>query len=205
MFNGMILFLFQYRTKLSEQHNKYICQQREKISNRQNDIALLDKKINELNERLNRKRLLNEHFASQVHLASLSPESDCSNFISKCLPKNEPRAPEVTDDLAANLHGHHKRDFGEFSLTKNDPKYQTLPYNTKFTLKEKQQLEDISSSSTEDDSISSKSDSSMDKNDAKLSMNLNNFSPTPFSNNSGLKNVFLQIADNGSTATQVIT
>lgn len=192
-----------YRTELSEQQNNYICQQREKINNRQQDIGSLDQKINELNERLHRKRLLNDQFASQIHLASLSSNSNCPNFNNKILAKSESKVAEILepehsqDDLATNLHGHHKCDFGEFSLTKNDPKYQTLPYNTKFTLKEKH-LEDFSSSSTEDES-SSKSDISHEKKDVKPSANMYNFSPCPFNNvsnyNSKIKKVFLQITD----------
>lgn len=142
-----------------------------------------------MNERLHRKRLLNEQIASQIHLASLSHDS---NINEKGLVVNESRIPEIVepehaqDDLAANLHGLHKCEFGEFSLTKNDPKYQTLPYNTKFTLKEKQ-LEDFSSSSTEDESNSLRSDASGVSKDVKLSTNMCNFSPRPFNGTSGAK------------------
>lgn len=160
-----------------------------------------------MNKRLHRKRLLNEQFASQIHLASLSRSSNCSSLNNGILiKKNESRSQEVLetehaqDDLAANLHGHHMCEFGEFSLTKNDPKYQTLPYNTKFTLKEKQ-LEDSLSSSTEDESWSSPSDNaSTDKRNLKPFSNMYNFSPRPFSNTSnstcGVQKVMMQTFHN---------
>ncbi|XP_015921140.2 apoptosis-stimulating of p53 protein 2 isoform X1 [Parasteatoda tepidariorum] len=148
-----------YRTKLSEQQSNYICQQRETITNRQQDISLLDKKINELTQRLHRKRLLNEQLASQIHSASLSRNlsgSAVSNglYHASTIVAVEPiprdADPEHTrDDMSAKLSGTHQNDLGGFYLTKKDPKYQTLPYNTKFTLKGKCEE---SQSSNEDDS-----------------------------------------------------
>ncbi|GIX81447.1 apoptosis-stimulating of p53 protein 1 [Caerostris extrusa] len=135
-----------YRTKLSEQQNNHICQQREDIALRQQDIAILDKKINELTQRLHRKRLLNEQLASQIHSVALSRNYNGSNFNNgfyhatnvvavEPLPRETLESEHTRDDMSAKLHGSHKGDLGEFGLNKNDPKYQTLPYNTKFTLK----------------------------------------------------------------------
>ncbi|KAF8763355.1 apoptosis-stimulating of p53 protein 1-like isoform X2 [Argiope bruennichi] len=188
-----------YRTKLSEQQNNYICQQREDIALRQKDISILDKKINELTQRLHRKRLLNEQLASQIHNAALSRNYSGSvvnngfyhatNVVAvEPLPRESLETEHARDDMSAKLHGSHKGDLGEFGLNKNDPKYQTLPYNTKFTsLKGK--CDDSLSSSTEDDSWPNSLDSSSStkKNPTPLSIvkptsNMCNLTPRPFNN-----------------------
>ncbi|CAL1300948.1 unnamed protein product [Larinioides sclopetarius] len=188
-----------YRTKLSEQQNNYICQQREDIALRQKDISILDKKINELTQRLHRKRLLNEQLATQIHNAALSRNYSGSvvnngfyhatNVVAvEPLPRESLELEHTRDDMAAKLHGSHKGDLGEFGLNKNDPKYQTLPYNTKFTsLKGK--CDDSLSSSTEDDSWPNSLDSSSStkKNPTPLSVvkptsNMCNLTPRPFNN-----------------------
>ncbi|GFY41559.1 apoptosis-stimulating of p53 protein 1 [Trichonephila inaurata madagascariensis] len=196
-----------YRTKLSEQQNNYICQQREDIALRQQDIAILDKKINELTQRLHRKRLLNEQLAAQIHSAALSRNFSGSivnnGFYHAAtvvavepLPRESLESDHTRDDMSAKLHGSHKGDLGEFGLNKNDPKYQTLPYNTKFTLKGK--CEDSQSSSTEDDSWPNSLDSSSSNRKipsssvVKQTSNMCNLMPRPFNstynaNNSGSK------------------
>ncbi|XP_054710010.1 apoptosis-stimulating of p53 protein 2-like isoform X2 [Uloborus diversus] len=184
-----------YRTKVAEQQNNYICQQRENISLRHQDIAVLDAKINELTQRLHRKCLLNEQLASQIHNSTLARTSvnsinnnvyHAAQIVTVEPMIRETSDPEHTrDDMAAKLHGSHKGDLGEFCLTKNDPKYQTLPYNTKFTLKGKQ-CEDSLSSSTEDESWSAHPDySTSNKSNPPMSIvkpspNMCNFSPRPF-------------------------
>ncbi|GFU20476.1 apoptosis-stimulating of p53 protein 1 [Nephila pilipes] len=204
-----------YRTKLSEQQNNYICQQREDIALRQQDIAILDKKINELTQRLHRKRLLNEQLAAQIHSAALSRNFSGSivnnGFYHAAtvvavepLPRESLESDHTRDDMSAKLHGSHKGDLGEFGLNKNDPKYQTLPYNTKFTLKGK--CEDSQSSSTEDDSWPNSLDSSSSnrKNPTPLSIvkptsNISNLMPRPFNSTYNANNSASNIAQQPTT------
>ncbi|KAG8180504.1 hypothetical protein JTE90_007459 [Oedothorax gibbosus] len=151
-----------YRTKLSEQQNNYIYQQREDIAHRQKDISVLDKKINDLTQRLHRKRQLNEQLAAQIHHTRNSNNNGqyhAATIVAvEPLPREPPEPEHTRDDISAKLRGS-QGDLGEFSTTKNDPKYQTLPYNTKFTLKGKN--EESLSSSNEDDSWPNSLDSDL--------------------------------------------
>jgi transcription elongation GreA/GreB family factor len=60
----------QYRNKLNEQQNVRLCQQREALSQRQEEMSNIDKRISELQDRLHRKRLLNQQMANQITAAS---------------------------------------------------------------------------------------------------------------------------------------
>lgn len=59
-----------YRNKLNEQQNARLCQQREALSQRQEEMSNIDKRISELQDRLHRKRLLNQQMANQITAAS---------------------------------------------------------------------------------------------------------------------------------------
>lgn len=147
-----------YRTRLNEQQNAKILLQRETLAKRQEEISLIDQRIAGLQQRLHRKRTLNQQLASQIHAATLAkqaqihPNNNMANHpVSQGKPATrimrpmatniaavEPlkRIPQETcqDDLHATLKVGDE-DLSEFMLNKNDPKYQTLPYNTKFLSK----------------------------------------------------------------------
>ena len=88
-------------------------------------MARIDKRIAELQQRLHRKRVHNQQLASQLHAASAA-KRQVRQTTTKNLPA--PAALRTKDDM-----GGEPADFG---LNKSDPKYQTLPYNTKFHMKE---------------------------------------------------------------------
>ncbi|KAK5643544.1 hypothetical protein RI129_007389 [Pyrocoelia pectoralis] len=202
-----------YRNKLNEQQNLRLNQQREALTARQEEMSSIDKRISELQERLHRKRLLNQQLATQISAASnktayhqlvrLTGSTDqCNQFygrksqhannhlpnglqrgnIATVEPYNHvplPNGPASKPQLHCGLQEqtptyhpvyqqqtHHiintKTDLEhqinqdqedinkvtnhypprqedndalkEFSVSKSDPKYQTLPYNTKFTV-----------------------------------------------------------------------
>lgn len=50
----------QYRNKLNEQHSARLSHQRELLAQRQEEMAAIDRRIGELQERLHRKRMLNQ-------------------------------------------------------------------------------------------------------------------------------------------------
>lgn len=62
--------LLQYRNKLNEQQNVRLTQQREALTQRQEEMASIDKRISELQDRLHRKRMLNQQLANQITAAS---------------------------------------------------------------------------------------------------------------------------------------
>ncbi|XP_060530795.1 apoptosis-stimulating of p53 protein 2 isoform X2 [Cylas formicarius] len=194
-----------YRNKLNEQQNQRLNQQREALTARQEEMSAIDKRISELQERLHRKRLLNQQLASQISAAShkaayhqlvrLTGNADQNNPTFARKPQNgnnalsgllrsniaavEPynhvplqsnqqirgvnqkdenstyhsiyqqnqhikqdsnqNANLLEPQLSGNVANFYPRtdeseNFKEFAVSKSDPKYQTLPYNTKFTV-----------------------------------------------------------------------
>uniref|UniRef100_A0A069DXM2 Putative apoptosis stimulating of p53 n=1 Tax=Panstrongylus megistus TaxID=65343 RepID=A0A069DXM2_9HEMI len=59
-----------YRNKLNEQQSARLSEQREVLCQRQIEMASIDKRIAELQERLHRKRVLNQQLANQITAAS---------------------------------------------------------------------------------------------------------------------------------------
>ncbi|GFV19108.1 apoptosis-stimulating of p53 protein 1 [Trichonephila clavipes] len=113
-----------YRSKLNEQQNARIAQQRETLARRQSEISQMDQRIAELQQRLQRKRLLNQQLSSQLHLATRSrPRTNIAAV--EPLKRAAQEVELIRDDLKVPSDT-------EFTPNKKDPKYQTLPYNTKF-------------------------------------------------------------------------
>lgn len=182
-----------YHNKLSEQQSVRLHQQRETLNKKQAEVNSVDLRISELQERLQRKRLLNQQLASQLNsninasqhqlpgkqqlvsqaqmnvnclfrsmtssnIAAVAPylhvpskpnqdnthlmfqnqrqiESGHNHDRYTCGKLEDPRtqmknkASEMTNHLD-NV----ENKIPEFSANKSDPKYQTLPYNTKFAV-----------------------------------------------------------------------
>ncbi|XP_019869863.2 apoptosis-stimulating of p53 protein 2 isoform X5 [Aethina tumida] len=197
-----------YRNKLNEQQNQRLHQQREALTARQEEMSAIDKRISELQERLHKKRILNQQLANQISAAShkaayhqlvrLTGSSDQNNQAFSRKPQSQPTnglsrgniaavepynhvpmqsnhqirlansnaqeqpnlayhpvyhqsnhikkdadSPNSNQDAVdlankmANLYSQKNDDndvLKDFSVSKSDPKYQTLPYNTKFTV-----------------------------------------------------------------------
>lgn len=174
-----------YRNKLNEQQTARLSEQREVLCQRQMEMVSIDKRIAELQERLHRKRLLNQELANQItaasnkaspsqlargqsgqlqgkqpmlravqsgNIAAVEPYHHVPTF-SPPVPEQEfSKPPEImksgfgsgnegTKPLSAPATHHYVQEtkgsigIGSeegFGLGKADPKYQTLPYNTKF-------------------------------------------------------------------------
>nr|XP_023014053.1 apoptosis-stimulating of p53 protein 2 isoform X2 [Leptinotarsa decemlineata] len=193
-----------YRNKLNEQQNQRLHQQREALTARQEEMSAIDKRISELQERLHKKRMLNQQLANQISAAShkaayhqlvrLTGNSEQNNqaFARKQQQNNQanglsrgniaavepynhvPIQPShqiknannqqenstyhhlyqpnhhIKKDADSPKSSHDTQDpskktfppkpdenndvLKDFTVSKNDPKYQTLPYNTKFTV-----------------------------------------------------------------------
>ncbi|KAL1506716.1 hypothetical protein ABEB36_006027 [Hypothenemus hampei] len=191
-----------YRNKLNEQQNQKLNQQREALTARQEEMSAIDKRISELQERLQRKRLLNQQLASQISAAShkaayhqfvrLTGTAEQNNeaFARSQLQNSVPSNGFLRNNIAAvepynhvplqqnqQIRSNQTQEFAayhpayqqhikpesnpiigdvqeqlphkmsnvyiskndednlhEFAVSKSDPKYQTLPYNTKFTV-----------------------------------------------------------------------
>lgn len=85
----------------------------------------MDQRIAELQQRLQRKRLLNQQLSNQLHVANRNrPRNNIATV--EPLKRTAQEVELIRDDLKVPSDT-------EFTPNKKDPKYQTLPYNTKFT------------------------------------------------------------------------
>ncbi|GLV35795.1 Ankyrin-repeat SH3-domain and Proline-rich-region containing Protein [Carabus blaptoides fortunei] len=163
-----------YRNKLNEQQKVRLCQQREALTARQEEMGNIDKRISELQDRLHRKRVLNQQLANQIsaashkaqqpircgvmggqphqnglpkqpsrgNIAAVEPFKHVPNIITADLPVKAELTKQTSNTVyQTSVHpadqllveNGTKNEY-EFGPSKSDPKYQTLPYNTKFTI-----------------------------------------------------------------------
>ncbi|XP_065345902.1 apoptosis-stimulating of p53 protein 2 isoform X3 [Cloeon dipterum] len=117
-----------YRNKLNEQQSQKLSQQRDAITARHEEMARIDARISELQERLHRKRVLNQQLASQL---SQQQSTGGPNF--NAVPRNSSR-PNIAavEPFIRRRNPPMAPEAPPPQLSKSDPKYQTLPYNTKF-------------------------------------------------------------------------
>ncbi|XP_012526267.1 uncharacterized protein LOC105831010 isoform X2 [Monomorium pharaonis] len=137
-----------YRNKMNEQQNQVVSQQRQALTQRQAEMASIDARIAQLQSRLQRKRALNQRLTHQVGPngggggggGSVNntgfPDTKLDGF------NNGGKLRPAGNIAAIEPYSHIPND-NDFNLNKNDPKYQTLPYNTKFTMNFKAIEDDV--------------------------------------------------------------
>jgi apoptosis-stimulating of p53 protein 1 len=157
--------IFQYRNKMNEQQNQVVSQQRLALAQRQAEMASIDARIAQLQGRLQRKRALNQRLSQQLAQQNSTPTDNnivrsTNNYvINDGIGSNSTTTggsnskldfgttslgkPRPTGNIAAIEPYSHIPNDNDFSLNKNDPKYQTLPYNTKFTVNFKTSEDDV--------------------------------------------------------------
>lgn len=69
----LLFYFLQYRNKLNEQQSVRLTQQREALALRQEEVSAVDRRISELQDRLQRKRLSNQQLAEQLQNAGTKP------------------------------------------------------------------------------------------------------------------------------------
>ena len=145
-----------YRRQLNEQQNNMISQQRAQLSMGQEEMARIDRRIAELQDRLTRKRMMNQQLANQINAATTAKQAQLRAIQAGLSNKNkskpvstvEPFQRSIVSQPVDNHHVsaedlkpttiHHSGGGGGdtneavISNKNYDPKYQTLPYNTKF-------------------------------------------------------------------------
>lgn len=147
----------QYRNKMNEQQNQVVSQQRQALAQRQAEMASIDARIAQLQSRLQRKRALNQRLTHQLN----SGGGGGGGTGGRCIVggTNNPGFSDTKlDGFGKDIVGGKLRPAGniaaiepyshipndnDFNLNKNDPKYQTLPYNTKFTVNFKAIEDDV--------------------------------------------------------------
>ncbi|XP_046750365.1 apoptosis-stimulating of p53 protein 1 isoform X4 [Diprion similis] len=120
-----------YRNKMNEQQNQVVSQQRLALVQRQAEMASIDARIAQLQGRLQRKRALNQRLSQQLG-SNQRVSVNHSNFADSKLEFISNKTRPAGNIAAIEPYSHIPND--DFSLNKNDPKYQTLPYNTKFAV-----------------------------------------------------------------------
>ncbi len=140
-----------YRKQLNEQQNNMIAQQRAQLSMGQEEMMKIDNRIMELQDRLARKRMMNQQLASQITAATSAKQAQL-RAIQQGANKNKNKPVSTVEPFqrqqshpvaAATTTGHAMmQDDVQNKINKNggapaldaaaDPKYQTLPYGTKF-------------------------------------------------------------------------
>ncbi|KAL6260266.1 hypothetical protein P5V15_007799 [Pogonomyrmex californicus] len=122
-----------YRNKMNEQQNQMVSQQRQALAQRQAEMASIDARIAQLQSRLQRKRALNQRL-TQVGPNGNSGVNNTGFPDTKLDGFNNGGKLRPAGNIAAIEPYSHIPNDNDFNLNKNDPKYQTLPYNTKFTM-----------------------------------------------------------------------
>ena len=130
-----------YRKQLNEQQNNMIAQQRDQLSRGHEEIAKIDNRILELQDRLARKRMMNQQLANQISAATSAKQAQLraiqQGMMNRTSNKNKPVSTvEPFQRQAAVAAAAAQAAAAVASAVEenknNDPKYQTLPYNTKF-------------------------------------------------------------------------
>merc|ERR1719195_1898856 len=128
-----------YRRQLNEQQNNMIAQQRAQLSMGQEEMARIDRRIAELQDRLTRKRMMNQQLANQINAATTAKQAQLRAIQAGLSNKNktkpvstvEPFQRSIVSPVSPQNDNHHDNE--AIIANKNfDPKYETLPYNTKF-------------------------------------------------------------------------
>ncbi|XP_071572241.1 uncharacterized protein [Temnothorax nylanderi] len=132
-----------YRNKMNEQQNQVVSQQRQALAQRQAEMASIDARIAQLQSRLQRKRALNQRLTHQVGPNGGGGVNNTGFPDTKLDGFNNGGKLRPAGNIAAIEPYSHIPNDNDFNLNKNDPKYQTLPYNTKFTMNFKAIEDDV--------------------------------------------------------------
>ncbi|CAG2161848.1 unnamed protein product [Oppiella nova] len=152
-----------YRSKLSEQNGHELMLKRGLLTQRQSDMVRVDKRISELQQRLARKRQINEQLSSQMHSNLIRANNNGFDenqlhinglLRSSCHRGDRSKVSQTMRPLSANINiaavepvlreqtqrinefDPHINANKDFMGCKQDHKYQTLPYNTKFGVRQ---------------------------------------------------------------------
>ena len=130
-----------YRKQLNEQQNNMIAQQRDQLSRGHEEIAKIDNRILELQDRLARKRMMNQQLANQISQATSAKQAQLRAIQQGMLRnKNKPvstvepfQRQAAVAAAAAQAAAAVASAVASEENKNNDPKYGTLPYGTKFS------------------------------------------------------------------------
>ncbi|KAI1295656.1 Apoptosis-stimulating of p53 protein 2 [Halotydeus destructor] len=133
-----------YRSKVANEQRSELAFKKTLISQKKNELNEIDQKIVELQERLTRKRQLNQQLSSQIQSEVnrayvFGHQLPARNRLP--LPKSQQIRSQSSIAAVEPIQRQQSVDTSPIKKTskceesfssKQDPKYQTLPYNTKF-------------------------------------------------------------------------
>ena len=137
----MHIFLLcnQYRNKLNEQKSAELNEKKKRLIDNRENVGDLELRINELRERLQRKKLLNQQLATQLSDASQKNNKILTSQQQQQQQQQQRHFKTQTSQVAAVEPFNRQQqsdsrddDVTDFTANKQDAKYRTLPYNTHF-------------------------------------------------------------------------
>ena len=117
------------------------------IAHVQEEMARIDRRIAELQDRLTRKRMMNQQLANQINAATSAKQAQLRAIQAGLVNKNNKSKPVSTvEPFQRTINNHPPQQMDNHHVSAEDlkpgqemmdnktidPKYQTLPYNTKF-------------------------------------------------------------------------
>lgn len=127
-----------YRKQLNEQQNNMISQQRDQLSRGHEEIAKMDNRILELQDRLARKRMMNQQLANQISQATSAKQAQLRAIQQGMINRNKNKPVSTVEPFqrqAAISAAAAQAAAAVASAVENceDAKFQTLPFNAKQT------------------------------------------------------------------------
>jgi hypothetical protein len=119
-----------YRKQLNEQQNNMISQQRAQLAMGQDEMNKIDNRILELQERLSRKRMINQQLANQINEATSAKQAQL-RAIQHGINKNKNKPVSTVEPFQRQITPEEEDNKNKVG-SNEDPKYQTLPFGTKF-------------------------------------------------------------------------
>ena len=139
-----------YRRQLNDQQNNMISQQRAQLRMGQEEMGKIDHRIMELQERLSKKRTMNQQLASQINAATTAKQAQLRAIQQGMMNKNKNKPVSTVEPFQRHEQIQQQSEEQHNKINKNlgpvddlsaqasanpvpgDPKYQTLPFSTKF-------------------------------------------------------------------------
>ena len=119
--------MFQLRNKLNDEQSNKLSAQRELLFHKKEEASKMDQRIQELQQRIKKRRSQQQVQQQQQNKNILNQNKYCGRPQGTNVAAVEPYVQQVIKDTA---HDDLCKNTG---FMKKDPKYQSLPSNTKFT------------------------------------------------------------------------
>merc|ERR1719192_985887 len=92
-----------YRRQLNEQQNNMIAQQRAQLTTGQEEMARIDRRIAELQDRLTRKRMMNQQLANQINAATTAKQAQLRAIQAGLSNKNKTKPVSTVEPFQRSL------------------------------------------------------------------------------------------------------